>query len=154
LMNRLLPEPAPVNGQVNEFVLGAQVHGQSTTSTKLSVALIPSPNQWRFDLIAAGNVNSTTETTHGPATFVNQGAATYRVQKLVVIDREGIRVTPASGQADSSGELAGLCTSYDGVPILRQVVRNYAMSQHAQKKACADRETEEKITAKAQQEVD
>ncbi|HEV2972027.1 MAG TPA: hypothetical protein VGY55_18785 [Pirellulales bacterium] len=154
LVDRLLPDPKPSNDQVNETILGNPVRGGSTTSTKLSVRLVPDPRNWRFDLVAAGTVGSQTRTTHGPVTFVNSGDATYQVRKRVVIDTDGVRMTSAIAEVDNSSELEGLYTSFDSIPIIRSLVRNYAMSQEEQSRDEADREAKEKIAAKAMRRVD
>ncbi len=154
LMNRLLPEPKPSSEQVNEMIFGAAVHGDSTTSAALAVELIPDRQQWQFNLVTKGNVDSHTYTTHGPATFESQNQATYDVRKHVVIDPTGLHVAPAMASVNNSGDLTGLRTSYDGVPLLRAIVRNYAISKHDQKIAEANREAELSVAAKATQRID
>jgi hypothetical protein len=154
LVDRLLPDPKPSSDPVNETILGNPVRGGSTTSTKLSVRLVPDPRKWRFDLVAAGTVGSHTRTSHGPVTFINSGDATYQVRKTVVIDADGIKITSAIAEVDNSSELEGLYTSFDSIPIIRSLVRNYAMSQEEQSRDEADREAKEKIAAKAMGRVD
>jgi hypothetical protein len=116
--------------------------------------LVPDPRKWRFDLVAAGTVGSRTRTTHGPVTFVNSGDATYQVRKTVVIDADGVKITSATAEVDNSSELEGLYTSFDSIPIIRSLVRNYAMSQEEQSRYEADREAQEKIASRAMGRVD
>jgi hypothetical protein len=154
LIDRMMPEQQPMKDSVNETVLGKPVRGQSTTSAKLSVRLIPDPRRWRFDLVAAGSVDSRTRTTAGPVTFSNNGQATYQVRKLVVVDTSGMKVDSAVAEVDNSSELNGLYTSFDSVPLIRSLVRNYALSQAEQSRGEVDFETKQKIATKAMRQVD
>jgi hypothetical protein len=154
LVDRMLPEQKPSNEAVNETILGNPVSGNSTTAVKLSVQLIPDQHAWRLNLVASGTVDSHTRTTHGPVTFLNCGAATYEVRKLVVVDSHGLTVAPAVANADNSSELEGLYTSFDSVPLLRYMVRNYAKSQEQQQQAQADYEAQQKVAAKSMERVD
>src|SRR5436305_6741307 len=45
--------------------------------------------------------------------------------------------------------LEGVYTSFDSIPLLRSLVRNYATSQERQQEQRADREAEEKVAGKA-----
>ncbi|HEY2147594.1 MAG TPA: hypothetical protein VGH32_06635, partial [Pirellulales bacterium] len=154
LVDRLLPAPPPRNDAVNETVLGNPVRGQSTASAKRSVQLIPDRQKWEFDLLTAGTIDSRTQTTHGPATFVNNAQAIYQVRKRVVIDAGGMTVSGAKAEVDNSSELAGLYTSFDSVPILRSLVRNYAVSQEQQMEGQANDEIREKVANRAVRQVD
>ncbi len=154
LVDRLLPAPPPRNDAVNETVLGNPVRGQSTASAKLSVQLIPDRQKWRFDLLTAGTIDSRTQTTHGPATFVNNAQAIYQVRKRVVIDAGGMSVSGATAEVDNSSELAGLYTNFDSVPILRSLVRNYAVSQEQQMEGQANDEMRKKVASRAVRQVD
>ncbi len=154
LVNRLMPEQQPTNDDVNEMILGSPVYGRSTSTAKLSVRLVPDPRRWQFDLVAAGNVDSQTRTTHGPVTFINSGAATFQVRKHISIDAVGMKIDGARAEVANSSELAGLYTSFDSMPIVRSLVRSYAISQEQQKQGQAEAEAKTKIAAKAMRQVD
>ena len=47
--------------------------------------------------------------------------------KLVVIDRTGLRVGNAMADADNQTRISGLQTDFDGVPLVRNLVRGYAL---------------------------
>lgn len=154
LVNKLMPEQKASSDQVNDTILGNPVRGNSTATTKLSVRLVPDPRKWQFDLVAAGNVDSNTQTTHGPVTFINTGAATYQVRKRVAIDTSGMKVDGAVAEVENSTELAGLYTSFDSMPLIRSLVRSYAVSQEQQQEWQANHEAKMKIAAKAMRQVD
>lgn len=149
LLNRLAPQPAVEQEPVHETVVGVPSHGVSTTSTQLSVRLIPDPDKLRVGIEAAGLVDSRTRSTAGPVTFVSQGESNYLARKLVLVRGDGVRVRPAVAEAKTSTNLESLATGFDSVPLLRSVVRNFALSQHEQKQPQARREVEERIAARA-----
>ncbi|HJS07297.1 MAG TPA: hypothetical protein VJ809_06535 [Pirellulales bacterium] len=154
LLNRLLPQPAPALEPVNDSIVGVVARGQSTTSAKLLVRLFPANDQIRFGIEAAGVVDSQTASSAGPVTFFSQGESSYRVGKLVVIDRNGIRVGNAMADADDRTRLSGLQTDFDAVPIVRNLVRGYALSQHDEKQGQARQEVEAKVASRASQRLD
>jgi hypothetical protein len=139
---------------VNDSIVGVVARGQSTTSAKLFVRLFPAKDQIRFGIEAAGVVDSQTASTAGPVTFFSQGESSYRVGKLVVIDRDGVRVGNAMADADNRTRLSGLQTDFDGVPIVRSLVRGYALSQHDEKRGQARLEVEAKVASKASERLD
>ena len=154
LINRLLPEQKPVESPVNDTILGTPVRGRSTTSTELNVRLLPNPRTWQIALEAAGNVASQTSSTYGPVTFLNQGAAQFCVSKRILVDIAGIHAEPATATVDSSSSVAGIRTDYDKIPVVRSMVRNYAMSQRQQKEGQANQEADEKIRQAACSKID
>jgi hypothetical protein len=154
LLNRLLPQPEPALEPVNDTIVGVVARGQSSTSAKLAVRLFPARDQFRFGIEAAGVVDSQTASTAGPVTFFSQGESSYRVGKLVVIDRDGVRVGNAMADADNRTRLSGLQTDFDGVPIVRNLVRGYALSQHDEKQGQARQEVEAKVASRASERLD
>jgi hypothetical protein len=153
-VNRLLPQPALSTDFVNETVIGVPSRGHSTTSTQLSVRLFPATDQLRLGIEAAGLVDSDTASSAGVVTFFSHGQSNYRVGKLVVVDRTGIRVGPAMADANSRTRLDGMETDFDAVPLLRNVVRGYAMSQHDERQGQAQQEVEAKVASRATQRLD
>ena len=55
---------------------------------------------------------------------------------------------------DSNSSVAGIHTEFDSVPVVRAIVRNYALSQRKQKEAQANQEAEQKIRQAACSRVD
>ena len=154
LINRLLPEQKTMEAPVNDTILGTPIRGRSTTSTQLNVRLLPNQRTWQLTLEAAGSVDSQTSSTYGPVTFMNQGAAQYCVRKRILVDAAGIHAEPATAAADSNSSVAGIRTDFDSIPLVRSIVRNYALSQREHKEAEANQEAEAKIRQTACSRVD
>jgi hypothetical protein len=149
LVDRMIPPQQPSNGAVNETILGNPVRGTSTISTQLSVRLIPDDQNWRFDFVAEGTVESRTRTTHGSFTFANAGQATYQIHKRIVVTPDAVKVYSAAGDANNTTELQGLCTSFDSVPFIGSLIRNYAVSKEQEQQGQANWEAEQKVATKA-----
>jgi hypothetical protein len=149
LIDRLLPPIPPAADPVNDTIVGIPTRGLSTTSTRLAVRLFPAEEQIRVGIEASGIVDSQTASTSGPVTVHSTGESTYFVGKLVVIDRHGLRVGSAMAEADSRSRLSGLETDFDGIPLVSNLVRGYALSEHKEKQAQAQHEVEAKVAARA-----
>ncbi|MEX2137947.1 MAG: hypothetical protein WD894_01710 [Pirellulales bacterium] len=154
LLDRCLPQPPPAADRVNETIVGVPTRGLSTISTRLAVRLFPANEQIRLGIEANGVVDSATSSTSGPVTLHSAGESTYFVGKLVVIDRHGLRVGRAMAEADNQSRLAGLETDFDGIPLVRNLVRSYALSEHDAKQSEAQQEVEAKVAARASERLD
>jgi hypothetical protein len=155
LANRMLPQPAKMEAPVDDNILNVPVYGQATTSTKLSVRLVPDAQRIRVGLEARGLVDSDTVSSSGPATFYNAGQSTFIVQKLLVLGPRGLSVWPAISQADNSYTyLVSLETDYDGVPLLGSLVRNIAQNKLNESRGQARSEVEYKLARRAREQLD
>lgn len=149
LVNRLLPKEMRTAEPVQEMIQGASVEGQSETSTRLRLVLLPDRWRWRVGLEAKGEVASSTASKSGPATFYQDGAASYRARKLFTIDRKNIRMHQAEAEAAAQNQLNDFETDFDGVPLLNVVARIIARNQYEQKTPAAQQEVEDKIINRA-----
>jgi hypothetical protein len=153
LLNRLAPNQPTAKGVVNDTILGATVNGTSTTDSQLHVKLIPDPQRLHLWIEAQGTVNSETQSTSGPATFDNNGQATFLVHKAVLLDRQGVWIANAAAEADSDTQLTGFRTSYDNVPLFGIFARKMAISQHDALLGAAEQETNAKVATEADRQV-
>lgn len=154
LVNRLLPKEMRTAEPVQETIQGASVQGQSETSTRLRLVLLPDRFRWRLGLEAKGEVASTTASTSGPATFYQDGAASYRARKLLTVDRKSIRMHDAEAEAASRTQLNDFETDFDNVPLFNGLVRMIARNQYDQKTPAAKLEVEHKIINRASGTLD
>ena len=154
LLQRLLPEPKPTNDPVNTTILGAAVSGRSMTSAQLSLRLLPDQSKWKMGLETTGTIDSETRAVAGPVTFCNNGNARFTARKYIAVDADGVRVKPAVADVDTNENLVGMYTSYDSIPLLRTVVRNYALSQRDQQQDEVQRQGEDRVREAACTRVD
>lgn len=154
LVNRLIPPQQTTAEPVNDVIQEAFVQGDSETSTRLKLILLPDPIAWRMGLEATGQVSSATTSSSGPATFYQDGLSYYRARKLVVVDRQGFHLFNAEAEANANSELTAFETDFDGIPLFGSLARSIARNQYAQKSPLAKAEVEGKIVGRAQTQLD
>ncbi|WP_145084870.1 hypothetical protein [Anatilimnocola aggregata] len=154
LVNRMLPKEARQFEYVQDYIQGARVEGNSEASTKLRLVLLPDRLRWRMGLEANGQVASDTSSTKGPATFYQNGVSSYRVRKMLLVDRRGVRMFNAEAEAQANNNLLDYETSYDGIPLLGSIARAIAISQYDAAQDSARLEVEGKIQGRATSRID
>jgi hypothetical protein len=154
LLNRLVP-PRPLQyGEVNDVLGGHPVHGQSVTSAKVSVRLVPDTQHLRMALEVNGLVSALTHSTAGPATFYNDSQSTYRAWKEMLYGAAGLEIKPAEVAVGNNTELRHLETDFEWIPLIGYVAKQVARNQYDQQKPQMSYEVEEKIGAQAIRQVD
>jgi len=153
-MERVMPPAQVTTAPVDDTVLGRQVRGTSRVEQSTSVRFSPDARGISLVLEVRGDVASRTVTESGPVALTSRGASSFTVRKPVSVGGTGLRVGHATGSASSRSQLADIQTSFDGVPIMRSLVRNIARNQHDEHLPEANREVIDKIVARACREVD
>jgi hypothetical protein len=154
LVNRMLPNQTYMAEPVKDMIQGAQVYGTSQTSARLRLVLLPDRRRWRLGLEAHGAVASTTASSKGPATFYQDGLSHYRARKLLTVDRRGIRLFNAEGEANANSQLQDYETDFDGIPLLGSIARAIARKEYDEQSHAAQSEVEGKIANRASSTLD
>ncbi len=154
LINKLIPQQQPRLEAVEDTIIGAWVSGQAQTNTRLRLVLVPDANRWNIGLEALGEVASDTSSTKGPATFYQWGNSLFRARKRLTVDRRGIRLFGAEGEANANNNLADFETDFDGIPLLSNIARAIARSQYDGSQPAAKIEIEGKIVIRATSQLD
>lgn len=154
LVNRFLPKEARQAEYVQDNIQGAHVEGNSEASTRLRLVLLPDRLRWRVGLEANGEVATDTQSTKGPATFYQNGVSHYRVRKMLLVDRRGVRMFNAEAEASANNNLLDFETSYDSIPLLGSFARSIAQSQYDAAQDAARAEVEGKIRGRATSRID
>jgi hypothetical protein len=154
LINQLIPQPELRKEPVRETIAGADVRGRHQISTQLFVRLVPDPRRIRLGFEARGTIRSRTASSSGPATFFSSGRTAYSARKLIQIGPQGTRVWPAVASADAHTQLLDVETSFDQWPLIGNLVRWIAKSQHDQRLGQAIREVERKVARRVRQQLD
>lgn len=154
LVNRFLPKEARQAEYVMDNIQGAHVEGNSEASTRLRLVLLPDRLRWRVGLEANGEVATDTQSTKGPATFYQNGVSHYRVRKMLLVDRRGVRMFNAEAEVSANNNLLDFETSYDSIPILGSFARSIARDQYESAQGAARMEVEGKIRGRAVSRID
>ncbi len=153
-MERVMPPAQVTTAPVDDTVLGRQVRGTSRVEQSTAVRFSPDTRGISVVLEVRGDVASRTVTESGPVALTSRGSSSFTVRKPVSVGGAGLRLGQATGSASSRSQLADIQTSFDGVPIMRSLVRNIARNQHDEHLPEANREVIDKIVARACREVD
>ncbi|MEQ8849407.1 hypothetical protein [Botrimarina sp.] len=155
LLERLLPEPAPVQAPVRDRIAGANVRGQSVTQTDIDLRLTPDPFAWRIGLEARGVVESHTQARGGPALLGSRTEVVFTAKKLIVVTPQGIRSAPAVADARTTGSrLVSVATDYDRIPLVGDYARSAARREYAERRPRAAVQTRMKVEQQARETLD
>lgn len=149
LLNRLLPQEETIADSVGEQIFGAYVSGERLARTRLSLQLIPDDDQWRLGLEAHGQTSSSTATHAGNATLFTQGQGEFSARKLFVVDRHRVHVWPAEAEATYHGQLQGVSTRLDMLPLVSRMAQNSATEQYYANQELARQEVEARLRRRA-----
>ena len=95
---------------VNDYILGTQIEGASTTRGKTRLVLLPSFGRLLGKISFEGTVDSQTRGYHGPVVLHQVSSSAFRANKLLSMDESGFRVAPAVVSAPTSLETIGIST--------------------------------------------
>jgi len=154
LFNRMMPGPKTTVSPVRDRIAGAKVRGQARTTTRLHVRFLPDPEQWHFGLEAAGKVYSNTRTETWPAWVRSAAKFQYQAQKDIVINRNGLRLSPTHAQASGRNELLGVESLFDPIPIISHILHDLAKSEHRKSRLRAVTEVKAKVARQAKRQMD
>ena len=145
LLSRLISDYRTESGCIAECIMGAWVTGSQNTNVDLRADIKPSYDRAMFDLNVAGNVRSSTVAQKSPATIWSQGNNYFWMNKSVQFDGRHITSTAAGFSVDTNSRITGLATKYDGIPIIRGIVRVIANQKIAESKPQSEALTAQKI---------
>jgi len=126
-LNRLLADCRIEQGQVCDYILGAQVGGWQTTSTSVTVNVQPSSDRIRMDLVLSGVVQSTTAGRTPQATIYTSGHHTFHSTKEVSYDGMKFATGPAATGVRAHNTTTGAKTRLSGLPIFGKVSERIAV---------------------------
>lgn len=152
--DRLMPEPAVMNGRVVDTILGRDVRGNRTVKQTSRVVFVPDPQDVRLDLEVHGDVYARTVTDAGPVLLNSQSTSTFTVRKPIKLCAEGLLVGDAQAVASNRSRVSGMQTSFDGIPLMGSLVRSIARNQQEAAMPEANREAARKVISQACRDVD
>ena len=160
-LNRMIPAVQNARAPVREIVMGAQVEGQSQSRMHLSVDVLPDEERIKLLLRGKGKMASKTQSNARGVTLLNRNDSQFYIEKLFVIDTDGLRVGRSNARASGDTNLIGLRTQFDSLPLLGPLVRRIAKQKHLESKPQARRifenlvalRTSEQIDARASQQI-
>ena len=149
LLSRLISDYRTESGCIADCIMGAWVTGSQTTTVDVRADIRPSQNTAAFDLNVNGNTQSNTKAQKSPATVWTNGNHYFWMNRSVHFDGRHVNATGASFNVDTNSRTVGLATEYDGIPIIRGIVRKMAAQKIAESKPQSDALTASRLRDEA-----
>jgi len=154
LLESLLPAATVDTAPFTDVVAGHEVRGTRTVERKTTLRLVPDDDEICLSLEVQGDIASRSKTDAGAVSVTARSASAFVVHKPISIGSRGLLFGDATGAASNRSRLDTIQTSFDGVPVMGQLVRNIARNQHAETMPTVNREVIDKIISRACREVD
>lgn len=149
LLSRLISDYRTETGCIAECILGAWVTGSSNTTVDVRADIKPSLTSASFDIAVSGHAQSSTVAQKSPATIWSRGNNYFWMNKSVFFDGRNVSAAAATFSINTNSQITGLRTEYDGIPIIRGIVRSIAADKIAEGKPKAEAITASKIRDEA-----
>lgn len=149
LLSRLVSDYRTERGCIADCVMGAWVTGAQTTNVDVDVDIVPSLNTAQFQLNVRGNTLSNTKAQKDPATIWTNGNHYFWMNRSVFFDGRHVSASPATFSVNTNSRTVGLATKFDGIPIIRGIVRRIATQKIAEAKPQSDAITASKLRDEA-----
>jgi hypothetical protein len=156
-LSKLMADSRRQQGQVTDFILGANVSGNQTTDTNVTINLKPSNSTARFDLVLTGTIQSSTVGVTDQASVYTQGNHTFYATKEVNFDGERFATSPAAIQVNPNNTTTGIATRYSGGlfgGIADRIAANEVASKKGQSEAIAASRVQDRVLPEFNREVD
>ena len=153
-INRMMPGQTTIQKPVRQTILGADTRGASDIQTKLRVDFIKDPEALKIALNLDGDISSRTQSSRHGATFHNSSIANVNAVREITINTKGMNINGRPATVESSDSLRNFSTDWDRLPILGDVVRQFAHNQFLQSRPIAKRIMQKTIAEQTDSEFD
>jgi hypothetical protein len=153
-INRMMPRDQTATKPVQQRILGADTRGASQIQTNLSIKLVPEANAWHVRLKLDGDIQSSTRSSRSGATFYNSGQAFVQSERDIRIDTNSLKIDGAPASVASVDALRRFSTDWDQIPVVGDMIRNFAHQEFLQSRTVAKRITQKLIARQTDEEFD
>ncbi len=126
-LQKFLSRSQQNSGAVQDFILGAQVTGQQTTLSNVSIDCLPSRNGARFNFEIQGTVQTSTTAYTPRATIAQQGNSQFRATKPVLFDGSKLLTKKATLLVMPNQKVLGAQTRHSRMPLLGPLANQIAL---------------------------
>jgi len=153
-INRMMPQQSIVEKPVRQNILGADTRGSSKVLTKLKVDLIKDASALKLALHLDGDISSKTSSSRQGVTFYNSSIANVNAVREVTISTRGMKLDGRPATVESHDSLRNFTTSWDRLPILGDLMRQFAHQEFVQARPIAKRIMQKTIAKQTDDEFD
>ncbi|HVJ68072.1 MAG TPA: hypothetical protein VM510_08825 [Caulifigura sp.] len=146
-LNRLVATPRQSAGPVSDFVLGAQVAGEQTTSSRVSIRTLPSRQSAQFDVLLDG-VTCTRTTAMTPQAAIDmKGQQRFDLRKSVEFDGSKFLTRTPATQLEACQQNLRARTGASQIPVVNSIAETIALNQANLRQPIARQETARRVTS-------
>ena len=153
-INKMMPKQTVIERPVRQSILGADTRGASQVITKLKVDFLQDANALKVALNLEGDINSKTQSSRHGATFYNSSIANVNAVREVTISTQGMNINGRPATVESKDSLRKFSTNWDRLPILGDLVRQFAHQEFVQARPLAKRIMQRTIAQQTDDEFD
>ncbi len=153
-INRMMPKQSIIEKPVRQNILGADTRGTSKVLTKLKVDFIKDPSALKLALNLDGDISSKTKSSRQGITFYNSSIANVNTARELTISTQGMKIDGRPATVESHDSLRNFSTDWDRLPILGDLVRQFAHQQFVQARPVAKRIMQKTIAKQTDEEFD
>ena len=154
-LNKFVGQNRVESGPVRDFILGADVHGNQTTHTHVHLKLIPSGGTAQFDLIADGQVSTSTLGYTSQATVSTVGNHSFTAAKRITFNGEAFSTGPTRIGVNANNTTTGADTNmglFSGIG--NRIAMNRAEGMRGESEAIAASRLRDRVVPEYNKEVD
>ena len=147
--NRIVARCQTQNSPVRDFILGADVFGDQSTTTHTRLDFKPCATAAKFELQVNGDVESRTVGVTRQAQIQTLGRHHFLLSKEIEFDGRQVRTRSPAVTVTPSQRHVGAMTSVSTVPIIGPIANNIALQAATARNPAAAQITAGKITQQA-----
>jgi hypothetical protein len=154
-LNRVVSQRRQESGAVRDYILGANVYGNQTTATTVSLNLVPSANVAQFDIVASGAISSSTVGVTDQAQIYTQGNHYFTAAKRISFNGDKFSTQPARISVSAHNTTTGADTDFGlFTGIANGIAVRKAEEMRGESEAIAASRVQSNVIPKFNSEVD
>lgn len=158
LLSKLASESTTKQGPVKDFILGANVSGNQTTTVTTDIDLKPSNDGIRLNLVIDGVAKSSTVGTTDQASVYTSGHHVFKAWKPILFDGNKFTTGAADISVRPHNQTTGVSTKYSNMflfgGIADSIARGEVEDRRGQAEAIASQRVSSKVLPEFSAEVD
>lgn len=147
-LSKLASETTTKQGPVRDFILGANVSGNQTTTVTAGVDLKPSNDGIRLNLVIDGVARSNTVGVTDQANVYTYGHHVFKAWKPIQFDGNKFTTSPADISVQANNQTQGVSTKYSNIPLFGGFADSIAMGEVAERRGQAEAIAAQRVSSK------
>lgn len=157
-LSKVVAESNTNNGPVKDFILGANVSGNQTTTATVGIDLKPSNDGIRMNLVLDGISKSNTVGVTNEANVYTFGYHVFKAWKPILFDGNTFTTGNADISVSANNQTTGVSTKYSNVPLFGgfadSIARGEVEERRGQAQAIAAQRVSSRVLPEFNKEVD